>query len=112
MPVLSHLPSSMKGRFERNSAIHDAGDCKHVGVESVEEAIASSTARWCPCCNIGRQTMSKRKEKPEQISPPDSMTKTSKKGSVELTEDELDKASGGQLVHGNSKWGPVTLKRG
>jgi hypothetical protein len=60
--------------------------------------------------------VSKHKEKPEQISPPDSLTKTSKKGSVELTEDELDKASGGtsggELVPGNSKWGPVTLKRG
>jgi hypothetical protein len=58
--------------------------------------------------------MSKREEKPEQISPPDTLTKTSKKGSVELTEDELDKASGGtsKLVPGNSKWGPVTLKRG
>ena len=42
--------------------------------------------------------MSKRKEKPEQISPPDSLTKTSKKGSVELTElgdKDLDKVTGG-----------------
>ncbi len=35
------------------------------------------------------------KEKSKQISPTDSLTKTSKKGSVALTENELDKVAGG-----------------
>jgi len=50
-------------------------------------------------------------KKGQPISTPDSLIKTSKKGSVELTEDELDKASGGTKIDpllGNSKWGPIT----
>jgi len=43
-------------------------------------------------------------KKSQPISAPDTLTKTSKKGSVELTEDELDKASGGGAVAGG---GPV-----
>ena len=43
-------------------------------------------------------------KKSQPISAPDTLTKTSKKGSVELTEDELGKASGGGAVKGG---GPV-----
>ena len=39
-------------------------------------------------------------KKSQPISAPDTLTKTSKKGSVELTEDELDKASGDGAVAG------------
>ena len=55
-------------------------------------------------------------KKSKSISMPDTLTRTSKKGRVELTVGEMDKVSGGapykQLVPGNSKWTAVTLKRG
>ena len=42
----------------------------------------------------------------------DHLTLTTKEGKIELTEEQLDRVTGGAKVSGNTKWGDIELKRG
>lgn len=42
----------------------------------------------------------------------DHLTLTTKDGKIELTEEQLDRVTGGAKVAGNTKWGDIELKRG